>query len=128
MATETMFISSRINSFKFALKGIYFILRTQPNFKIQLLLALLSIILGFSLHISSIEWSVIILLIGLVLSAEVINTSVEILCDKIEQDYHESIRRVKDIAAASVLIASICAFIIGIIIFLPKIVDHLALK
>ena len=112
---------SRIRSFKDAFNGLFYILKTQANFRIQVFLGILAIAAGMLLNISMIEWCLIVLAIGLVLGAEAINSSIEFLCDKMEINYNESIKRVKDSAAAAVLIVSISAFIMGCIIFLPKI-------
>ena len=124
MAKETNFINSRIKSFKFAFQGFLYLFRTQANFRIQLFLAILAIFLSILLKLSQFEWIIVLLLIGFVLSAEAVNSSLEILCDKIEKDYNESIKNIKDIAAASVLISSLIAFIVGLVIFLPKIIDQ----
>lgn len=113
--------SSRIKSFANALHGLITVFRSQANFRIQLGIAFIAIILSIWLSISRTEWVLIILLIGLVLGLETINTSIEILCDKVDSNYSESIKKVKDIAAASVLISSIAAAIIACIIFIPKI-------
>ena len=119
--------ASRIKSFANAFHGLITVFRFQANFRIQLAIALMAIILSIWLSISRTEWGIIILLIGLVLSLETINTSIETLCDKVDSNYSESIRKAKDIAAASVLISSIAAAIIACIIFLPKILLHLNL-
>jgi diacylglycerol kinase len=124
MPEDGNYISLRIKSFLDAFNGLFYIIKTQANFRIQAILGVLAITLGFILNISVIEWCLIILLIGLVLGLEAINSSLEILCDKVEQDYNESIKRIKDIAAFAVLIISISALIIGSIIFLPKIIDQ----
>ena len=115
------YFKSRFRSFSNAFIGLFFTLKSQVNFKIQLTAGALAIILGVILKISLIEWCLIIFSVGLVLGMEVLNTSVEILCDKIEEEYNESIKKVKDTAAAAVLIFSISALIIGGIIFIPKI-------
>lgn len=113
--------SSRIKSFGHAFHGIFVVFSTQINFRIQTVFALLAIFLGILFSISTIEWTIIILLIGLMLSLETINTSIEILSDKVENNYSESIKKVKDLSAAAVLISSIAAVSIGVIIFFPKI-------
>jgi diacylglycerol kinase len=113
--------SSRIRSFANAFHGLIIVFRSHANFRIQLGIAFIAIILSIWLAISRTEWGIIILLIGLVLSLETINTSIEILCDKVDSNYSESIKKVKDIAAASVLISSVAAAIIACIIFIPKI-------
>ena len=115
------YFKSRFISFRNAFIGLFFTLKSQANFKIQLFAGGLAIILGVILKISPLEWCLIILSVGLVLGMETLNTSIEILCNKIEEEYNESIKKIKDIAAAAVLIFSISALIIGGIIFIPKI-------
>jgi len=127
MNTKGKKSSSRIKSFSHAFHGIYVVFFSQINFRIQLVFALLAFALGLSLSISTSEWTIIVLLIGLVLSLETINTSLEILCDKVEDNYNETVKKVKDSAAAAVLISSIAAVIIGILIFLPKILNKINL-
>lgn len=116
--------SNRISSFKHAIHGIYLVFKSQVNFKIQLACAIIAIVLGFALSISIMEWVVIIIVSGLVLSLETFNTSIELLSDKIERNYSEEIKMVKDVAAGAVLLASITAAVIGGIIFLPKILSY----
>lgn len=124
MNTKGKKSSSRIKSFGHAFHGIYMVFRTQINFRIQVGFALFAITLGAVLSISATEWTIIILLIGLILSLEAVNTSLEILCNKVDSNYSESIKKVKDSAAAAVLLSSIASLIIGAIIFLPKILQQ----
>lgn len=108
-------------SFKYAFNGIKFILSTQINFLIHLILAILVVFSGLVFKISNMEWIVIVLTIAIVLTAEAINTAIEKLTDMVSPDYDEQAGKVKDIAAASVFIVAIASVIIGLIIFLPKV-------
>jgi len=110
-----------ILSFKYAFRGIYFTLRTQLNAKIHIFVALIVIFLGFLLKISNIEWCIILICIGIVLSAEIMNTAIEQIVDLVSPEYNKLAGNAKDAAAGAVLILAICSVIIGIIIFLPKI-------
>lgn len=114
-------IKERIASFKYALNGLKIILETQHNFMIHLIAAILVTAAGLFFHVSNIEWIIIIITIAIVLCAEAINTSIEKLTDLVSPDYDEQAGKVKDIAAAAVLIAAIASVIVGVIIFLPKI-------
>jgi len=111
----------RLNSFKYALKGIAFMVRTQHNAWIHSTAALLVIFSSFYFQISRIEWLFVILSIGLVFMAELINTSIETLTNIVSPQKQEMAGRVKDLAAGAVLVAAFTALIIGIIIFIPKI-------
>lgn len=118
-------IASRLRSFIYAYKGITFALSTQHNLIVHICLALIAIVLGFILNISSLEWVSIIIVIGIVLTSELINTALELLVDIISPEKNKTAGRVKDLAAGAVLISAIAALIIGIIIFLPKIIKLL---
>jgi len=114
-----------IHSFKYAFQGMSTAFKTQLNFRIELLAAVLVIAAGLWLQISSTEWLVVVLNISIVLSLELINTAIESACDLFSKDYNPAIKFIKDIAAAAVLIAAIAAAACGIIIFLPKIISLL---
>lgn len=110
-----------VRSFGFAWNGIRECFATQVNFRIHLLLALLAILMGIVLKISSTEWILVFLCIFLVVVAEMFNTAIEKLSDIVEKGFHPVIRSVKDIAAGAVLVSALFSCITGIIIFLPKI-------
>lgn len=110
----------KITSFSYAITGIRTAFATQPNVRIHLLIAILVSTLGYFLGLSTEELIEIILLVGLVLVAEMINTAIEFACNAITTDIHPEIKKAKDVAAGSVLVVSILAIIIGVIIFMPK--------
>lgn len=118
-------MSQRIKSFKYAFRGIGIALKGQHNFRIHLIAAILVIAGAFLLDISNNEWLTIIFAIGLVFSAEIINTAIEELVDFVSPDVHPDAARIKDLAAGAVLVCAFTAAIIGLIIFLPKIIDLL---
>ena len=114
-----------IRSFRFAIKGIKDCFLTQVNFRIHLLLALIAILVGIGFHISANEWMFIVFSITLVVLTEMINTSIEKLCDFIHTDRHPQVEIIKDIAAGAVLISTLASFCTGVIIFLPKIIFYI---
>jgi diacylglycerol kinase len=114
-----------IRGFGYALKGIWYASKTQLNFRVHLISALIACFLGYALHISSEEWLWIILCIGIVLIAELFNTAMEIFSDIVSPGYNEKIGHVKDICAAAVLITAATALVIGGVIFLPKLIGLL---
>jgi diacylglycerol kinase len=118
-------IVARAKSFSYAFRGIKLIIKTQHNFLIQIFLSILIVVLGFLLKISSIEWLFIVLSIGLVTMAEAFNTAFEFDIDLTSPTYHPYARDTKDVAAGAVLIMTITSTIIGLIIFVPKIIDLL---
>lgn len=106
-----------LKSFVYAINGIAMCLRTERNLRIQVLIAVFVISAGFYFAISFIEWCVILLCIGLVLAAELVNTSIEKLVDLTTKERSPVAGKIKDMAAGSVLIISVTAFFIAIIIF-----------
>lgn len=115
-----------IKSFGYAVSGITYVIKTQNNFRIHLLLTLLSWLAGWYFNITGTEWLAIVLASGLVLVTEMINTSIELLVDLVSPDYHVKAGRIKDIAAAAVMLAAGIAVIVGALIFIPKLVDYVA--
>lgn len=118
-------MTARVNSFKYAIEGIKTALKDQPNFKIHLLLALAAIILSFVFNIGQIEWLIVILTIGIVISLELTNTAIEEVVNSFTDQVHPSAKKAKDVAAGAVLIASILAICVGCIIFLPHLIKLL---
>ncbi len=117
-----MSLKKRIKSFGYAFHGLFVLIWSEANAQIHFAATIIVIIAGFLLKISTIEWLFVLLNIGTVFSAEAFNTSIEKLCDKITLKKSKKVGLVKDLAASAVLIASIIAFISGIIIFVPKII------
>lgn len=121
MTGKEPFLINRLKSVGYAFKGAFLLLKTEASIKIQFLIALLVTIAGFIFNISSTEWIIQLLAIGLVMSIEGINTAVEEMANFIHPEHHNKIGLIKDIAAGAVFIASIFASIIGLLIYLPKI-------
>lgn len=115
-------LKDRSNSFSYAFEGLKTFFKTQHNAWIHLTAAILIFTVSYFLHISSTEWLFITLAIVLVFICEMLNTAIEFLCDKISPAIDPQIKKVKDIAAAAVLISSFFAIIIGGIIFIPKLI------
>lgn len=120
-------LRKRIESFKFAFKGISHFVKSEPNVIIHLIAAVFAVGMGFFFSIDTMEWCLVIFAIGMVLSAEAFNTSLEYLTDLVSPDYNELAGKTKDVAAAAVLLTAIAAAIVGLIIFLPKILNWLNL-
>lgn len=114
-----------IRSFGYALKGIGVAVREQRNLKIQLMVTLLVILLAYWAEVSRTEWCVVLILIGLVLAAELLNTAIENLVDLVTAEHHPLAGKVKDIAAAAVLVLSCISVIVGFIIFAPYVREKL---
>jgi diacylglycerol kinase len=122
-----MTMNKILAGFIFAGKGIRTAFISERNLKIQTCFVVLVILSGWVLHISLIEWLICFLCFGLVIGAELMNTSVEKLVDLASPQFHPLAEKVKDIAAGAVLFNSVIAAIIGLIIFLPKIWEFIVL-
>lgn len=117
--------SARIKSFGYALAGLRYLISTQHNAWIHLVLTVIVVALGFFLHLNTTEWCLIIVAIGLVLLAEAFNTAIEVLTDLVSPHYHAKAKIVKDVSAGAVLVAALMAAVIGFIVFFPKLLDCL---
>ncbi len=112
-------VKERIRSFRFAFKGIWFLIREEHNFRIHLLATAIVIILGFFFRVSTSDWLWLILCIGMVLTAEGFNSAIEYLVDLKQPEQHPKAGKIKDLAAGAVLLTAFTALMIGIIIFWP---------
>lgn len=115
---ETLF-TGRLKSMVFALKGAFKLVTTEHSIIVQSIIAILITIAGFYFGITRIEWMIQILVFGLVLSIEGLNTAVEKVADFIHPEYHKRIGFIKDIAAGAVFFAALTAIAIGCIIYFP---------
>ena len=110
-------------SFKNAFNGLIWTFRTQPNYRVHLVLSLLALVLGFLLKISYFEFLIILVLIVVGLVIETINTAIEEATDAIDTKIREDIKITKDVSAAAMLIYAIGSTVIAGIIFLSKIIS-----
>jgi diacylglycerol kinase len=115
-------IIARIKSTNNALRGLRILFETGHNFWVLIFFGILAVYLGNILQISNIEWILLVLAIGFVFIAEAFNTAMEIDIDLTSPEYHPYAKDTKDVSAAAVSISVIIAGIVGIIIFLPKII------
>ena len=116
---------ARLQSTTHAWRGLGIFIKSTHNAWVHIFFASLSIYLGFLLKISSLEWAILTFAIGLVIVAEALNTAFEIDIDLTSPNYHPYARDTKDVAAGAVALSVIIAGIIGLIIFLPKIIFFL---
>jgi len=117
-------LKKRVLSFKYAFQGIFTALKSQHNFQIHIIAAVIVIAAGFILDVSKMEWIILTLCIATVIAAELFNSSIEELTDMVSPEKNEKAGKVKDIAAGAVLVTAIAAAIIGLLIFLPKILER----
>ena len=107
-------------SFRYAFAGLGYLLWTQRNAKIHSLIGLAAVALGILLGLDRFEWLVLTLTIAIVLAAEGINTALEAAVDLASPDYHPLAKIAKDVGAGTVLLTAIAAVIVGLLLFLPR--------
>lgn len=106
-------------SFHYAIQGLSYAVKSQRNLKIHLVFASIAIGLSWLLEIPKLELLFILVVIGLVIALELVNTAIEAAIDLVTTDWHPLAKIAKDVAAGSVLVAVILAIIIGLYIFIP---------
>ena len=111
-----------INSFKCAIQGIKQAVKTERNVKIHITIMILVIIAGIVLKINTQEWIICIILFGLVISLELVNSAIEATVDIAMPEINEKAKVAKDVADGAVLVSAIASAIIGLIIFIPKVI------
>jgi diacylglycerol kinase len=99
---------------------VWYVVRTQRNMRVHLLAGSAAIVAGLVLRIGAADWACVLMAIGLVLTAETLNTVVEALTDLCTDGYHPLAKIAKDAAAGAVLIASAAALGVGLAVFLPR--------
>ncbi len=112
-----------INSFKYAFQGIITSFKAERNMKIHILVMVLIIIAGIVFKVSSLDWIILVIMFALVISAELFNTTIETVVDMITTEKNEKAKIAKDISAGAVLVLAIGSVIVGLIIFVPKIME-----
>ena len=117
---ENFSIKKRLQSFRFAIKGIKNLIINEHNARIHLTALLVVIGLGLFLKLELMEWVAITIVSGIVMLTELINTAIENLADMVEPKWNEKIGKIKDYSAGAVLVAAIVSVIVGSVIFIPK--------
>jgi diacylglycerol kinase len=118
MTNRRGFFSREAESFACAFRGIASLLKSEVHARIHLAATVAVLVLGWWREITSTEWIAVILSIGLVWVAEALNTAIEYVADLAHPDEHPEVKKLKDLAAAAVLFASIAALVVGLIVFL----------
>jgi diacylglycerol kinase (ATP) len=112
--------AARARSFGYAFRGVVTLLTTQHNAWIHAAATVVVVGLGVALGVSRLEWALLVFAIALVWTSEGLNTALEWLCDVAAPEYHPLVKKAKDIAAASVLLAAIGSALIGLLVFGPR--------
>lgn len=120
---EKFSIRKRLKSFTYAFNGLRVLFREEHNSRIHLFATVCVVVAGVLLKISLLEWVAVAFAVGLVFNGEIFNSSVEDLSDVVCPERDERIKKVKDLAAAAVLVNAITAAVIGLLVFVPKIIQ-----
>ena len=122
-STKPFSIKERIKSFSYAINGLKILIQNEHNARIHLAASIVVILISYYLQISLVEWVLILFSIALVFIAELFNSSLEYLADAISMEKNNRIGTAKDMAAAAVLISAMFSVIVGLIVFIPKIME-----
>jgi diacylglycerol kinase len=118
--TKKFSVSRRLDSFAYAFSGFRYFFITQHNAWIHALATTMTILFGFLFQLSRMEWVAVIIAMAMVWITEMVNTAIEKTMDHLSPATHPAVKLIKDVSAAAVLAAAFAAFIIGLIIFIPK--------
>lgn len=116
-------IKKRRKSFGYAFAGLKVLFREEHNSWIHATATILVVAAGFFFRISRIEWIAVLIVIGMVFSAEIINSSLERTADFVKAERDDRKRDIKDLGAAAVLVCAIIAALVGLIVFLPNVIS-----
>ncbi|SRR5690554_2021841 len=120
-----MFLKEAIENltakFKHAIAGVFGGIAHDRSLRIHYIIALVVIVVFYVLEVTFIEWALIFLGIGIVIGLEYLNSSIELLCDHVEEEYHDTIKKIKDFGAAAVFVSSIFVALMGIVIIIQYI-------
>ncbi len=120
---KTYSIRRLFSSFKYAIEGIKSAYKTEQNLLVHTIVAVIAIVLGIVLKLSTIEFAIVALVIGFVITAEMINTALEYAVDMAMPTIHPLAKIAKDVASGAVLFAAISSIAVGLLIYLPKIIE-----
>jgi diacylglycerol kinase (ATP) len=120
VSTTRFSTRTRLRSFVFAGRGLRTIFVSQHNARIHAAATLAVLAAGVALRVSRVEWLCLILATALVWMAEALNTALEFLCDVASPEFHPLVEKAKDVAAGAVLISALGAALVGLLIFVPR--------
>ena len=120
MKEDKFSLMKRLKSFVYALNGLKILIKEEHNARIHLFLAFLAVFLAIFLKIDKCELIAVIFAIGLVFMTEIANSAIENMADFVCKEQNDNIKKIKDLSAAMVLVAAITALLVGMIVFLPK--------
>jgi diacylglycerol kinase len=113
-------VNGFFRSFGYAFEGIAYVVRTQRNMRVHLVIAGLVVVAGILLRVTAVEWAIIALTMGVVFASEMVNTVAELAVDLLTEEYHPMAKVAKDVSAAAVLVTAVAAVAVGVAIFGPR--------
>ena len=116
-------ITRLLKSFMYAFRGLIRAFREEQNLRIQALVGIIALMMAWYLGVTKAEWCILILTIGIVMLAEIINTAIELVTDVLKPRIDNYVKVIKDVMAAAVMISAVMAVVIGLIIFIPYLID-----
>ncbi len=119
---EKFSIAKRLKSFTYAFNGLRVLFKEEHNSRIHLFATICVVVAGVLLKLSVLEWVAVAFAIGLVFCGEIFNSAIEDLSDVVCPERDERIKKVKDLSAAAVLVNAITAAVVGLLVFLPKLI------
>lgn len=119
-------LHKKLQNLRHTWNGLKIVWQEEVSFKIQIWIGFATLLFGWLFQISSSQWLAITIVAGMVLTAETFNTALEEFCDMVKNDPDPHIAKIKDLAAAAVLISTLTAVAVGVIIFLPRILSFLS--
>ena len=120
------FVVSRLHSFVHAFRGLAYVVRTQRNAWIHVVISIVVLVVSLWLRLNPLEWAIIILTMAMVFTAEFLNTAIEAVVDLASPHKHPLAKVGKDVGAGAVLIAAIAAILVGLLILWPPLWERLA--
>ncbi|QQS28157.1 MAG: diacylglycerol kinase family protein [Sphingobacteriales bacterium] len=117
---QDSFFTKELNSFGYAMRGFRYVVKHERHIRIHLVISVLVILAGRFFGLSMMEWCFVVFSIGAVITAEMLNTSIEKLTDLVSSRHHPLAGLVKDISAGAVLVAALTAAVVGSLVFFPK--------
>jgi diacylglycerol kinase len=124
MKQKPFSIYKRLQSFTYAFNGFKILFKEEHNARIHAVISIFVLLMSFYFNLKPTEWIAIIFSISMVISIEIINSAIENIADFISPKQHEKIKKIKDLSASAVLLCAISAVAIGLIIFVPKVLNY----
>lgn len=112
-----------LNSFRYSFEGLEYAYKNEQSMTIHMFVSIAIIVMGLFFKITSIEWLIVFVIIGVVMGTELLNTAIEAVVDLVSPEKHPLAKIAKDTASAAVFVYSMIALVAGLIVFLPRIID-----